>query len=240
MATLSCRQGLARAAPAHNAAAMNDPALPGPTVGATDTDAGALFATVCALIETRQTVLPKRLFAPGPNAEQLQALLALAAAAPDHGQLTPWRFILVPQAERHRLAEVFALALRERDPAATAEQVAQAREKAHRAPLLMAAVAALGPRVPNIPTLERMVSMGAALQNLLLGAHALGYGAGLTSGQAMASPHLHRLCALAEGEVAVCCVNIGTATRRSQRSGPRPEASRLLSVLPPAAGETDA
>lgn len=205
---------------------------PSATVAATDAD--ALFATVCALIETRQTVLPKRLVAPGPTAEELQALLALAAAAPDHGQITPWRFILVPPAERHRLAEVFALALTERDPAATPEQVAQAREKAHRAPLLMVAVAGLGPREPDIPRLERMVSMGAALQNLLLGAHALGYGTGLTSGQAMTSPHLKRLCALAEGEVPVCCVNIGTATRSSQRLQARPLPAQFFSELAPA------
>ena len=48
------------------------------------------------------------------------------------------------------------------------------------APLLMLAVACLGPREPDTPMLERMVSMGAAIQNLLLGAHALGFGAGLT------------------------------------------------------------
>lgn len=200
----------------------------------TSTATDGLFATVRTLIESRQTVLPKRLVEPGPTPDQLQTLLQLAAAAPDHGQLTPWRFIAVPPAQRHRLAEVFARALAERDPAATPEQLAQAREKAHRAPLLLVAVACLGPREPDVPALERMVSMGAALQNLLLGAHALGYGAGLTSGQAMASAQLHRLCGLAEGEVAVCCVNIGTATRASHRLQPRPLPDRLLSELPPA------
>jgi nitroreductase len=66
------------------------------------------FSVVCALIGSRQTVLPKRLVEPGPTAGQLEALLSLAAAAPDHGLLTPWRFIVVPAAQRHRLAEVFA------------------------------------------------------------------------------------------------------------------------------------
>lgn len=197
-------------------------------------DADGVFATVRTLIQSRQTVLPKRLVDPGPTPAELQALLELAAAAPDHGQLTPWRFIVVPPAQRHRLAEVFAHALAERDPSATLEQLAQAREKAYRAPLLMLAVACLGPREPDVPALERMVSMGAALQNLLLGAHALGYGAGLTSGQAMASVPMRHLCGLSEGEVAVCCVNIGTATRRSQRLQPRPLPAQLLGELPPA------
>jgi nitroreductase len=198
---------------------------------------GDVFGTVRDLIESRQSVLPKRLVEPGPTAAELQALLALAAAAPDHGQLTPWRFIEVPTAQRHRLAEVFARALAERDPDATPEQLAQASEKAHRAPLLLVAIACLGLRKPDVPVLERMVSMGAALQNLMLGAHALGFGAGLTSGQAMRSPHLHRLCRLADDEVPVCCINIGTATRRSHRQQPRPLPSQLLTELPPAVGD---
>ena len=57
----------------------------------------------------------------------------------------------------------------------------------HRAPLLLAAVACLGDSEPNTPPLERMISMGAAIQNVLLGAHAMGFGVGLTSGKAMAS-----------------------------------------------------
>ena len=192
---------------------------------------GDTFSVVSALIGSRQTVLPKRLVEPGPTAEQLDALCSLAAAAPDHGLLTPWRFIVVPAAQRHRLAEVFAQALRDRDPQATAEQMAQAHEKAHRAPLLMLAVAGLGPREPDTPMLERLVSMGAAIQNLLLGAHAMGFGAGLTSGQAMASPRLRALFGLAEGEVPVCCINIGTATRRSQRAAARPLPARFVSEL---------
>ncbi len=211
-----------------NAVAMDaNSATPAPV------ETGDVFTTVRELIESRQTVLPKRLVEPGPTPAELQMLLELAAAAPDHGQLTPWRFIAVPPAQRHRLAEAFAQALAERDPAATPEQLAQAREKAHRAPLLLVAVACLGPREPDVPAPERLVSMGAALQNLLLGAHALGYGASLTSGQAMSSTQMRRLCGLAEGEMAVCCVNLGTATKASHRLQPRPRPTQLLGDLPP-------
>lgn len=189
------------------------------------------FAFAQALIGSRQNVMPKRLVAPGPTADQLHDLLSLAAAAPDHGLLTPWRFITVPSDRRHRLAEVFALALIDRDPGATLEQIEAAREKAYRAPLLLVAIACLGPREPDTPPLERMVSMGAAIQNLLLGAHAMGFGAGLTSGQAMASKRLSELCALAPGEVPVCCVNIGTVSQRKPRAQARPLPSSFLSEL---------
>ena len=185
------------------------------------------------LIHSRRNVSPKHLVEPAPTESQLQALLGAAAAAPDHGGLNPWRFIVVPPLKRHRLGEVFAQALLDRDPAATVVQIEAAREKAHRAPLLLVAIACLGPREPDIPPLERMVSMGAAIQNLLLAAHAMGYGAGLTSGQAMASPRLARLCALTEGEAPVCCVNIGTATLVKPPLRARPLPDQFVSVLPP-------
>lgn len=189
------------------------------------------FSFARDLIGSRQNVSPKRLVEPGPSREQLEALLSLAAAAPDHGLLTPWRFIIVPVAQRHRLAEVFALALIDRDPGATLEQIESAREKAHRAPLLMVAVACLDAREPNTPALERMVSMGAAIQNILLGAHAMGFDAGLTSGQAMTSTRLSVLCGLADGEAAVCCLNIGTASKRKNAARIRPQPAMFTSEL---------
>jgi nitroreductase len=195
------------------------------------------FQFAQALVSSRHNVSPKRLAEPGPDAEQLEGLLGLAAAAPDHGLLTPWRFVFVPTQQRHRLAEVFALALIDRDAGATLEQIESAREKAYRAPLLLVAIARLGPREPDIPPLERMVSMGAAIQNMLLGAHAMGYGAGLTSGQAMSSPRLRRLLGLADGESAVCCINIGTVTKRKSPLRARPTPAEILSVmLEPTAG----
>ena len=196
---------------------------------------GETFLMAQTLIASRQNVSPKRLVEPGPSGAQFDALLSLAAAAPDHGLLLPWRFILVPAAQRQHLAEVFALALIDRDPGATLEQIESAREKAHRAPLLMVAIACLGPREPNTPPLERMVSMGAAIQNLLLGAHAMGFGAGLTSGQAMASRRLHALCGLGAGEAAVCCINIGTVSKRKSAARVRPLPTAYLSELVPGA-----
>jgi nitroreductase len=192
---------------------------------------GDFFGFAKSLINSRQNVSPKRLLEPGPSREQLHDLLSLAAAAPDHGLLTPWRFIIVPAHQRHRLAEVFALALIDRDPGATLEQIESAREKARRAPLLMVAVACLGASEPNTPALERMVSMGAAIQNLLLGAHAMGFGAGLTSGRAMASQRLIDLCGLANGEVPVCCVNLGTVSTRSAAARVRPLPSAFVTEL---------
>lgn len=187
--------------------------------------------SVSALIHARQNVSAKRLHAPGPSEPELQAILNAAAAAPDHGQIVPWRFVIVPADQRARLSDVFGRALSDRDPKASAEQLESAREKAHRAPLLLLAIARLTDCTSDLPIgssrgvhhpqasaievndAERLVSLGCAIQNMLLSAQAAGYGAGLTSGQAMTSPHLRALFGLQANEVAVCCINIGTVSK---------------------------
>lgn len=182
------------------------------------------------LITSRQTILPKRLIAPGPNEAQIGHLFKAAASAPDHGTMVPWRFVLIPDNRRCALADVFAHALRERDAMATDSQIAQAREKAFRAPFLAMAIARLGPDESGIDPLERMVSVGAAIQNILLCAHGMGFGSSVTSGQAMNVPAMRQLFSLQEGEQAVCFVSVGTVSQ-SRPARVRPDASSFVSSL---------
>lgn len=189
-----------------------------------------LAAFALTLITSRQNILPKRLAEPGPSEEQVNDMFLAAAAAPDHGVVMPWRFVLVPFDKRVLLADRFAQALVERDATATAEQVEQAREKAFRAPFLALAIARLGPCEPYVEPLERMVSVGAAIQNFLLSAHSMGFGSSLTSGQAMRSNALRELFALTEGEQAVCCINVGTVIKRKPMRL-RPDVPMFVSSL---------
>lgn len=183
-----------------------------------------------ALLQGRRTVLPKRLAAPGPDAMQLHRILAAAASAPDHGERLPWRFVIIPEAGRGLLGDAFAAALRERDAAATPQQLGEAREKAFRSPLLLLAVADLGADGDEIPAAERLVSAGCAIQNMLLMATALGFGSALTSGKAMDSSALRALFGLREQERALCFVSIGTIAG-ARRGRTRPEVQRYVSVL---------
>jgi nitroreductase len=186
-----------------------------------------------ALISARRNVSPRRLLEPGPSSDQLTSLFELVAAAPDHGLLTPWRFVVVPAGERGRLAEAFALALIDRDPGATLEQIEAAREKAHRSPLLILAIVRLTSKSePEIPDLERVTSLGCAVQNLLLGATAMGFGSGLASGRAVNSTRMRELFGLAENEQAACFVNIGTASSTKPRRQ-LPSVGSFVSSLPP-------
>ena len=182
------------------------------------------------LIQSRRTTLPKRLRGPGPDAAQKAAILQAAAAAPDHDQHLPWRFIEVSPSRRGDLGQAFAAALLERDPDADIAAQEQARAKALRSPWLLLAVARTGTEPADIPVAERVLSAGAAIQNMLLMATALGLGSALTSGKALQSSALRALFGLGEEEQALCFINIGhIGDPRPPR--PRPEVTRYFSVL---------
>lgn len=182
------------------------------------------------LISSRQNVSPKRLLEPAPSPSQIELIFQAAAAAPDHGQLMPWRFIVIPNEKRASLAEAFAQALIERDSCANLQQIEQARDKAYRAPLLVLAVASFASEDKGIPQLEQMVSMGCAIQNILLCAQAMQFGSGLTSGQAMKSTQLRGLFSLKPNEQAVCFINIGTVSQ-AKPMRLRPATSAFLTEL---------
>ncbi len=189
-------------------------------------------ATTALLMQARQTVLPKRLLAPGPTDEQLDEIFQAAATAPDHGQLRPWRFVLVPEGERGRLAEVFADALLQRDATASVQELGRAREKAYRAPLLMLAIVDSACGDSAIDFNERLVSAGCAIQNILLMATAQGWGSALTSGKAMKSAGLRNLFGLSDGEQALCFISIGSASA-ARPARHRPQPAQFTSTLEP-------
>jgi nitroreductase len=190
---------------------------------------------VATLMQSRQTILPKRLLAPGPDLAQLDLILNAAATAPDHKQLVPWRFIVIAQDTRALLAEQFALSLLDRDAKALPEQVEQARDKAYRAPLLLLAVVDGGCGDPEVDLHERIVSAGCAIQNMLLMATAQGYGSALTSGKALKFEGLRRLFGLSAQDHALCFISMGTAiSRKPQRT--RPITADFVSQLRPALG----
>ena len=185
---------------------------------------------VYALIASRQTVSPKRLEAPGPCQMQIGEILSSAASAPDHGLLLPWRMVCIGQDQRAALASAFVLALLERAPGATAEQLEAAREKAFRAPFLALVVFSPGPESTGIRAIEQTISMGCAVQNILLTAHAMGFGSGLSSGKAMTSEPIRTLFGLAANEEAACFIAIGTVVK-SRAIRHRPAIHSFVSQL---------
>lgn len=119
-----------------------------------------------------------------PSEGQLERILQAAMAAPDHGRLRPWRFIIVRGEARSRFGDLLADALRKSQPEVKPEALRREREKAFRAPLII--VVAARPHTSNkkIPEIEQVLSAGAAAQNIMLAAHGIGLGAMWKTGAA--------------------------------------------------------
>ena len=158
-------------------------------------------------------------------------MVEAAGCAPDHELLRPWRLIHIAASQREALADVFARALLERLATAPNDAQEQAREKAFRAPELVLAVALLDPPHRDVPESERYVALGAALMNLLLSAHGMGFAAMLTSGHALRTACFAEAFGLHGDERAVCFVSIGTPTEVRRRS--RPCAHELMTQWRP-------
>jgi nitroreductase len=134
-----------------------------------------------SLLETRRSGKPRELAGPGPTAEEMKRILTIAARTPDHGTLTPWRFVIVADDQRDALSALLLDALAEDNPEATAAHREKEVNFAHYAGQLVVLVSAPTPD-HKIPVWEQELSSGAAGMNLLLAAEALGYVAGWVTG----------------------------------------------------------
>jgi nitroreductase len=132
------------------------------------------------LLTTRRSFKAIELAGPAPSAAEIDTLLTVASRVPDHGKLTPWRFIVFEGEARRSAGAAIAAAFRVKYPDAKPEHVEAERERLARAPLVVAVVSRAGPHV-KIPEWEQVLSVGAAAMNLVLAAHALGYGASWTT-----------------------------------------------------------
>ena len=136
-----------------------------------------------SLLQTRRSAKPRDLVAPGPSAAELETILGIAARTPDHGKLSPWRFVVVGPDQRDTLEKLLIRALPESNPDANEAHFTKAREFARQAPSLVVLISA--PIADHkIPVWEQQLSCGAAGMNLLLAATALGYSGGWITGWA--------------------------------------------------------
>jgi nitroreductase len=107
----------------------------------------------------------------------IEILLDAANRAPNHHLTQPWRFFVFTGDARQRLGERFAAAAAQRESAGLEAPPRRRNwpETFRRAPVVIAAAAVPGDE--HIPFWEEAAAVAAAVQNLLLAAHALGLAA---------------------------------------------------------------
>ena len=177
------------------------------------------------LLSTRSSFKAIELKTPGPSAAEIEKLLTIACRVPDHGKLTPWRFIVFEGNARLAAGAAIANAFRTKYPDAKPENVEFEHKRLAHAPLVIAVVSRAGPHV-KIPEWEQVLSAGAAAMNLVLGAHALGYGANWITGWYAYDRGVLDAFGLAPHERIAGFIHIGTPSGPAQER-PRPLLSQI-------------
>ena len=142
-----------------------------------------------SLLRTRRSGRPRDLVEPGPDADQLRQMLEIAIRVPDHGKLSPWRFVIVPGERRPAFQELLVNAYRQGNEQPGRLEIEAVERFARQAPALVVALSrpVQGTRIPEW---EQLLSCGAACMNLLTAAHAMGFAGGWVTGWPTYSPQV--------------------------------------------------
>jgi nitroreductase len=167
-----------------------------------------------ALLQRRSA---KALTAPAPDEGALELIFASAAAAPDHGRLRPWRFIVIQGEALGRFGDLLAGHLRRLHPSSSEETLQRERQKAFRAPMIVA-VAAICTPGGKIPVIEQILAAGAAAQNMMLAAFALGFNSMWKTGGPAYDEHVKGALGLEAQDSIVGFMYLGTDSSKPDAS----------------------
>lgn len=179
-----------------------------------------------SLLETRRSGRPREMVAPGPDDTQLEQILRVATRTPDHGQLVPYRFVIVGKDQREALADLYLRALKRAEPDAPPAKVDKACANAHAAPALVVLVSS--PVADHkIPLFEQELTVGAVGMNLLHAATAMGFVGGWITGWPAYDPTVTAAFCSA-GERIAGLIYLGSPGRPLEERV-RPDLARIVS-----------
>lgn len=184
-----------------------------------------------ALTALQSRVSMPRLDSPEPEPEQLEAVLRAALRAPDHGLLRPWRFLVLRGADRERFGERLEQILLEDRPDADTATREKARQHSLRAPVVIVAVAEIEPNHPKAPPVEQIMSTAAAVENMMIAAHAQGLGAMWRTGGWARDARVKRVLGFADKDEIVAFLYLGRPAG-TKKAVPEPLVSDYMRELP--------
>ena len=144
---------------------------------------------------------------PGPGAGEIDDLIRLAARVPDHGKLSPWRFIVLEGDGKAAYArKLEAIAEGRPDSGKCLTKLSKLKTP----PVGIAVVSHVTPG--EIPEWEQLLSAGAVCTTLLMAATAMGYGANWITDWYAYDERAREALGLAPAERIAGFVFIGTNT----------------------------
>ncbi len=187
-------------------------------------------AETLALLARRRSASAPALMAPGPTPEELHELIRLAARAPDHGKLFPWRFVILEgEAKAALVRELERLTPGQPNPDKALATLAKLRNP----PLTVAVVSKV--IECNIPEWEQILSSAAVCQNLLIAADAMGYGANWITDWYAYEERATRVLGLEPGERVAGFIHLGTLPEPPLERV-RPDLDKLVTRWTPPSG----
>ncbi len=155
--------------------------------------------------------------------EKIEKLLEAAIWAPNHYHTEPWKFFVLTGEGRRplgrTLAEIAKESMEDPETKENQEKIKKAEEKPFRAPVIIT-VAVTPSDNPKAIDIEEIGAVSAAIQNMLLAAHALGLGAVWRTGKPAYHPKMKQLFGLRERDEVLGFIYIGYPDM-SQREGKR-------------------
>ncbi|TJY43304.1 nitroreductase [Cohnella pontilimi] len=144
--------------------------------------------------------------------ELVDKIIEAAVWAPNHFHTEPWSFIVMTGEGRRVLGKVYAEVAgeskREETEEERAERLRKAEQNAFRSPVVIAVVCKPSD-APKVVRAEELAAVHAAVQNLLLSAHAHGLGAVWRTGDAAYHPAAKRAFNLEEGDEVAGYIYVG-------------------------------
>ncbi len=163
---------------------------------------------------------------PAPEGEELAALLKVAARVPDHGRLTPWRFILYRGDARLKVGEYLAQRAEEIEGPMPEGRKEKELTRFSRAPLVVGVVSSPVAH-ERIPEWEQFLSAGAVAMNLCTAANALGYASNWITNWYSDDASARAFLGLAPNERVAGFVHIGTAANKMPER-PRADMDKIV------------
>lgn len=159
---------------------------------------------------------------PAPTDEELKQILGAAQRAADHGQLRPWRFIVVRPAQYQAFFDRLAAAATRVQGDPNRYQINRDKyELTQRAPMVIVAAAKIELNHKIAPIEQTYAAAGAA-QLVLSAAHALDYKAFLFSGAGVFDQEFKASLGLADTDHLIGFICVGKAAG-SGKGGPPAE-----------------
>ncbi len=174
----------------------------------------------------RRSVKPIEMIGPGPDAEQLSQILNLAARVPDHGKLTPWRFIVLEGEARARAGNALAQIWSSRHVPIDELRQRFETERFLTSPMTVIVVSTATAHV-KIPIWEQELSAGAVCMALTLAATGSGFKTAWLTDWCAYDTDAKAALGIAESEKVAGFIHIGRFDA-PVADRPRPDLDRIV------------